>query len=406
MPLKPSPSVARLLPGVRRGLAAAVAVAAHANLVQWVLKPLHARGLGQRFTGFLNGLDFLVQLPGTAVALRSHFRVGYHETPAVWLLILGINLLFYFLAGICLWAVFRRAPCPAPSSGPRLARRRFLTGGLRLAGGIAVAGVGYGLLAEPRWFRVSRRRFPVRGLPPALDGLRLVQLTDIHHGPWLSLAYVRRVVEAANALQPDLVLLTGDYIHQSADYIRPVAAELARLRPRLATVAVLGNHDWGEDGPLMRQELLKAGIPLLDNTRRVLTPDGRLVQDAAEGLAVCGVGDLWRDRQDYAAALAGLPAAMPRLLLSHNPDVAEEREFVGSGLRVDLMVSGHTHGGQVYVPGLGTPIVPSRYGQKYAGGLVHGPVCQVFVCRGIGVSLVPVRVGVPPEVAVLELTGG
>ena len=250
----------------------------------------------------------------------------------------------------------------APSPGPVLSRRRLLTGGLRLAGGVAVAGLGYGLLLEPRWFRVTRLGFPVRGLPPALDGLRLVHLTDIHHRPWLSLRSVRRVVEAANALQPDLVLLTGDYVHQSAAYIRPVAAELAALRPRLATVAVLGNHDWGEDGPLMRQELRKAGSVLLDNARRVLMPDGRLVEDAAEGLALCGVGDLWRDRQDYAAALDGLPEEMPRLLLSHNPDVAEEWDFVRSGLRVDLMVSGHTHGGQVYVPGLGTPIVPSRYG--------------------------------------------
>jgi predicted MPP superfamily phosphohydrolase len=404
MPPKPSPSVTRLLPGVRWGLAAALAVAAYANLVHWVLKPLHARGVGQPLTGFLNGLDFLVQLPGTGFALRQHFRVGNHATPAVWLLILGINLLFYFVAGFALRTRFRMAPSPAPSPCPRLSRRRFLTGGVRIAGGIAVAGLGYGLLAEPRWFRVTRLSFPVRGLPPALDGLRLVQLTDIHHGPWLSLRYVRCVVEAANALQPDLVLLTGDYIHQSADYIRPVAAELARLRARLATVAVLGNHDWGEDGPQMRQELMQAGIPMLDNAQRVLTPDGRLVEDAAEGLALCGVGDLWRDRQDYAAALAGLPAAMPRLLLSHNPDVAEERDFVCSGLRVDLMVSGHTHGGQVYVPGLGTPIVPSRYGQKYAGGLVRGPVCPVFVCRGIGVSLVPLRIGVPPEIAVLELT--
>jgi predicted MPP superfamily phosphohydrolase len=94
---------------------------------------------------------------------------------------------------------------------------------------------------------------------------------------------------------------------------------------------------------------------------------------------------------------------MPRLLLSHNPDVAEEKAFVGSGLRVDLMVSGHTHGGQIYIPGLGAPFVPSRYGQKYAQGLVQGPTCPVFVCRGLGLSTLPLRVGVPPEIAVLEL---
>src|SRR4051794_38533028 len=127
------------------------------------------------------------------------------------------------------------------------------------------------------------------------------------------------------------------------------------------------------------------------------------MDQAPEGLAICGVADLWESRPDYELALGGLPADMPRLLLSHNPDVAEEPRFVRSGLRVDLMVSGHTHGGQIWVPGLGTPMVPSRYGQKYVQGWVEGPVCPVFVCRGVGMSGLPVRFGVPPEIAVLEL---
>ena len=124
---------------------------------------------------------------------------------------------------------------------------------------------------------------------------------------------------------------------------------------------------------------------------------------SAEGLCLAGVGDLWTDRQLYARALAGVPGTTPRLLLSHNPDIAEERAFVSSGFRVDLMLSGHTHGGQIYIPGLGTPILPSRYGQKYAQGLVQGPTCPVFVSRGLGTALLPLRVGVPPEIAVIEL---
>src|SRR5262249_27308037 len=121
------------------------------------------------------------------------------------------------------------------------------------------------------------------------------------------------------------------------------------------------------------------------------------------GLAISAVGDLWEDRQDYRRALDGLPASMPRLLLSHNPDVAEEAAFIASGLRVDLMLSGHTHGGQIRLPGVGAPISSSRFGQKYCEGLVEGPACRVFVCRGIGVSAFPLRLGVPPEIAVLEL---
>ena len=101
------------------------------------------------------------------------------------------------------------------------------------------------LVAEPRWFTITRHTFPVRDLPPELDGLRLVQLTDVHHGPWLSLDYVRQVVDAANALQPDLFLLTGDYVSDSPHYIPAVVGELARLRPRIGSIAVLGNHDYG-----------------------------------------------------------------------------------------------------------------------------------------------------------------
>jgi predicted MPP superfamily phosphohydrolase len=228
-------------------------------------------------------------------------------------------------------------------------------------------------------------------------------LTDIHHGPWLSRAYVRDIVSASNELAPDLVCLTGDYVHHSSAYIEPLVEELARLRPKIGVVAVLGNHDWWEDGPWIQRGLSEAGVALLDNSRRVLTPQRQLVTAAAEGLALCGVGDLWEDRQDYSSALDGLPAGMPRLLLSHNPDVAEEPGLTSGGWRVDLMLSGHTHGGQIWLPGLGTPLTNSRYGQRYAAGLVQGPVCPVFIGRGIGVSGLPIRLGAPPEIAVLEL---
>jgi predicted MPP superfamily phosphohydrolase len=381
--------------------------------VEWVLGPLHEQGLYQPVVGFLNGLDYLLQLPGAVLATILILRAGYDAEAACWLLGVAINFCLYFWAGfrawsLWQWAVARPAVQPPPvkneasGSEQRVSRRQCLAAGMRLFGGGVAAGLGYGLVIEPRWFTVTHRTVALRGLPTPLDGLRAVQLTDIHHGPWLSLAYVRQVVEAANGLRPDLVLLTGDYVYDSPAYIEPVITELAQLKARIGTVAVLGNHDWWQDGARTQQAFRSAGIPLLDNGRLILTPDGRLVEAAAEGLAVCGVGDLKEDTQDYRRALGGLPARMPRLLLSHNPDVAEEPRFVRSGLRVDLMISGHTHGGQVYIPLLGTPILPSRYGQKYAQGLVSGPVCPVFVSRGIGVSKLPLRVGVSPEIAVLE----
>jgi hypothetical protein len=250
--------------------------------------------------------------------------------------------------------------------------------------------------------RVTRRVLALRGLPREMDGIRVAHLSDIHHGCWMPLEQVERVVAQANALRPDLVLLTGDYVHQSPAYIDPVARALGALRARMGAVAVLGNHDWWEGAPRMRQALAAAGIPLVDNGRLVLTPEGRLEPRAERGLCIAGIGDLWEDETDFAAALDGVPDAMPRLLMSHNPDAAEEDALSRGGWRVDLMLSGHTHGGQVWVPGLGHPVVPSRYGQKYAGGLVQGPACPVLVSAGIGMAVLPVRFATPPEI--IELT--
>jgi uncharacterized protein len=408
-----------LVSGIWFGLLAAGFVAIQAGLVYRVSRPFHSQGYFQPLTGLLNRLDYLLQFPGTVVDHYLRLHLELNPKGSAWLFRVGLNMGLYFAAGFLLRVLWRwaaghpAAPTPAPGdsgssdprplTAPRQARRRFLITGMKIAGGSAAAGLGYSFLVEPRWFGVSNQVIPIRGLHSSLDGLRLVQLTDIHHGPWLSLGYVREVVRAANDLKPDLVLLTGDYISESRAYIQPVISELGRLQPLIATVAVLGNHDWWHSGPLIRQELARVGIPVIDNTRRVLTPERRLVHAAGEGLALCGVGDLWTDQQLYQQALGRLPEGMPRLLLSHNPDVAEERALVQSRLRVDLMISGHTHGGQVFIPTLGTPIVPSRYGQKYAQGLVQGPVCPVFVCRGVGETVLPLRVGVPPEIAVLEL---
>ena len=135
-----------------------------------------------------------------------------------------------------------------------------------------------------------------------------------------------------------------------------------------------------------------------------MTPDRKLSRDQPGGLCVAGVGDLWEGNPDYAAALNGVPAGHPRLLLSHNPDAAESRRPPAAGqYRVDLMLSGHTHGGQIRLPGLGTPMIPILYGQKYASGLVEGPACTVYVSRGIGTTVMPLRLGVRPEIAVIEL---
>jgi predicted MPP superfamily phosphohydrolase len=167
----------------------------------------------------------------------------------------------------------------------------------------------------------------------------------------------------------------------------------------------------------MSLALRAIGVRMLDNGRVFL--DGatrRFREEGAPGESLCiaGLGDLMTDFISVHLALGGVPADVPRIVLAHNPDTAEHPQCVGEscvgGLpltaapRVDLMISGHTHGGQVRIPFLGTPFIPSRYGQKYAGGLVKGPAFPVLVSRGIGMSLLPVRLGVPPEIVELTLT--
>jgi uncharacterized protein len=298
---------------------------------------------------------------------------------------------------------------------PNSSRRRFLTDApLLVAGAVPAAGLIRGTLVEP-WDLVMRRyQVPVLGLDPALNGLRLVQLSDTHLGPRIPPEYLQRVVRRALEIQPDMFVLTGDYIHAGTAYIRR-AAEI--FEPLAASgrpvVGVLGNHDWYGSGRKMSAALREIGVAMIDNGRVFVDAGKQLIHPSrSEGrvlaapetaaLCIAGIGDLLEDRVDLDAALLGVRTACPRVLLSHNPDAAELRAW-RQGPRVDLMISGHTHGGQVHVPFLGTPVVPSRYGQKYAGGVVKGPAFDVLISRGIGMSILPVRWGVPPELVEVTL---
>lgn len=261
----------------------------------------------------------------------------------------------------------------------------------------------YENFSGPERVLFSMYQMEIGDLNPALNGLRVVQLTDIHHGPWLPIEFVYAIVERVNALKPDIVALTGDYVVNSPRYIRPVVDALSGLEASVSTVAVLGNHDWWEGGTAMQEALVDQGIVMLDNHRVVLTPERELTNDHPTGLCLAGVGDPWADRVDFDAALAGIPEDMPRLLLSHNPDTAEDRNLLEKRYRIDLMMSGHTHGGQVCFPGNRKPVLPKVRKYKYARGLVFGPQCPVYVCRGIGTAGVPLRLGADPEIAVFDL---
>jgi predicted MPP superfamily phosphohydrolase len=270
-------------------------------------------------------------------------------------------------------------------------RRRFLKrAGIAALGGLT-AGGAYPFL-EAKWCRLVRRTIALPNLPLPFRGTTVALVADVHHGPFVPLVYIRHVVETVNSLKPDLVLLAGDYASGGSRFIAPGIAALGSLRAGLGRFAVLGNHDHWEGAPASRLSLDEAGIARVDNT-------GRWIERQGARLRICGVGDLWTDLQDLRSALGDATVDDAVILLSHNPDFAERFR----DRRVGLMLSGHTHGGQVVVPGFGAPIVPSRYGQKYLGGLVQGPACQVFVSRGVGTVTPPVRLFCRPEVVLLTL---
>lgn len=243
---------------------------------------------------------------------------------------------------------------------------------------------------------VNRRRVLMTGLPPEFDGLRIALLSDFHHGPHVSRARIRGSVRLANSLQPDVVALTGDFIHRGREWIDGCFRELARLEAPLGVFGVLGNHDhYAKAAESVRLAMQRAGIHELTNRGVHLRRHGR-------SLRLGGVGDLWTEKQDLRAALGPAGRADSAILLSHNPDYAERIRDD----RVGLVLSGHTHGGQCVLPFLGAPVLPSRYGQKYASGLCRAPVAKVFVTTGVGHSAPPLRINCPAEVALLALTRG
>ncbi len=333
--------------------------------------------------------------------------VEHHYPPGHWIAVALLTPVYlYIVFKIALWLRRRwaREPLREHPAHPTVdeSRRAFLRRSVTAVGATSIVGAGgYSVLLEPGALHVRRYRIAIAGLPPSLAGLRLVHIADTHLGPYITLPYLEGVIERANTLRPDVVLLTGDYVHRSPATIPAGVGVMRGLRPRVATLAVLGNHDHWEGADRCREAFDRIGIPVLDNRRFFLDPARRLSPEApASGLCLAGVDDLWEGEVRPDQALGGVPPAMPRLLLSHNPDVAET--LTGEH-RVDLMLCGHTHGGQVVVPFYGPPIVPSRFGMKYAGGLNQGPHCRVMTTRGAGMAFIPVRFNCPPEIGLIEL---
>jgi predicted MPP superfamily phosphohydrolase len=263
-------------------------------------------------------------------------------------------------------------------------RRRFLKLSAGAFGAV-ICGGGAAVVGSERC-RVHRVSIGIANLPAQFVGTTIAFLSDIHHSDCVPLAYIRHVVKMTNALKPDFIALGGDYITHGRRFVAPCIAELAELRAAGGVFAVLGNHDhYDQAAPVTRAEMRNASIVELTNR-------GVWLEKNRARLRLCGVGDYWRDTQDIHAALGDAQPGDATILLSHNPDYVERIR----DQRVGLVLSGHTHGGQVVLPFFGAPCVPSRYGRQ-------GPVARVFVTRGVGMISPPVRFRCPAEVALITL---
>jgi hypothetical protein len=269
-----------------------------------------------------------------------------------------------------------------------------------LFGLIAVAALACGLRAiwlEPASLTISEERINLRWSAPR--PLRIAVLTDLHVGsPFNGLPKLRRIVARTNDARPDVICLLGDLVIQGVTggrFVEPetIAAELKNLRSPGGVVAVLGNHDGWLNHDRVQRALEANGI-------RIVEDRAARIDTAAGPIWFAGVSDLWTGRHDIGAALAGVKDdGAPVILLTHNPDV-----FPDVPARVTLTLAGHTHGGQVRLPFVGRPIVPSQFGQRYAAGHIVEGGRHLFVATGLGTSILPVRFRVPPAVAVLTLT--
>jgi hypothetical protein len=232
----------------------------------------------------------------------------------------------------------------------------------------------------------------LRRLPVAFNGLRIVHLTDIHHSLFTPLEDIQRAIHLANLLRPDLIALTGDYVTLSPTYIWPVARVLGKLRARLGIFAVLGNHDFQVDAGEITRAFRTQRIRVLRNSHFAL-------RAGSAHLWVVGVDDLWWGADDLAAALRSVPAREPKILLCHNPMGVRQAAAHG----VDFVLSGHTHGGQVRLPVVGSVYGRTKLGERFVEGWNRLDGTQIYVSRGIGKVLLPVRLGCPPEIACLRL---
>lgn len=257
--------------------------------------------------------------------------------------------------------------------------------------------VAWGFWWEPASLSVQDHEVFLPGWPASSGRLRIAVLADLHTGsPHNGLEKLSEVVRATNQAEPDLILLAGDFVIHGVvggQFVEPElsAQVLKGLQAPLGVFAILGNHDWWFDPVRVQAALEQAGIEVLEDRSMSL-------RFKETRLWLVGVSDYWEGPHNVRKALSGVDEADPIILFTHNPDIFPEIPSA-----VALTIAGHTHGGQVAVPFIGRPVVPSKFGERYANGHIVEGGRHLFVSSGIGTSILPVRFRVPPEVSVVTV---
>jgi predicted MPP superfamily phosphohydrolase len=280
-------------------------------------------------------------------------------------------------------------------------RRQFLfTGALAAAGIAAVGSDGY---FESYRLQLKKIEIPLRRLPHQFDGFTIVQVSDFHYEEEFSAIPIRRSVDLVNSLHPDLVVFTGDFVTApmfrfgrhaalvAANAVFPCAAVLSGIKAPMGSFAILGNHDAYSNPALVATGLRSHGIPLLKNSCVPIERDG-----ARFWLA--GIDDALEGQPDLGAAIKKIPPGEPIILLAHEPDFADEAALTP----VDLQLSGHSHGGQIWIPGIGAPWLPSL-ARNYPRGFYKIENMVLYTNIGIGTIRAPIRINCIPEVTHITL---
>lgn len=297
---------------------------------------------------------------------------------------------------------------------PKATRIRSLHRSLFNVGISGITLTNSGSLIEPQWVEITQHEISIANLPPAFEGFSIVQLTDLHHSSIVTLDYLQACFQQVVDLQPDLVVMTGDYINYQEKYAQPVAQAIGEtiIETGIPTYAVLGNHDhwnsdwnndWNDDSDTSAFPLCNRwkgdGVEVINALTaggiKVLMNESALLQRGGDRLWLLGCGDLLAGNFDLEYALRSLPSTdEPCFLLMHNPQPIESIAHHG----FDLVLSGHTHGGQISLP-----FVPPKVGSKYLAGLFYVGASRLYVCRGLGVTGVPIRFMTTPEIAGFRL---